>query len=117
MRIIIAIMLLTGIGASLNNIGKHKLQQTIAARSTIETISNQVGVIQNIGTAQAPMYVIRHQQQYINLFAPNLPANFKTENKVVVFSGEMKAMHPMEDEFGQYFMLTQIKEASDVAGK
>ncbi len=112
MKIIIAIMLLSGIGASLNNIGKHKLQQTIAARTTIEVVNNKMGTIKNIGSSNAPFYVIRHQEQYINLFAPNIPAHFKRENATVIFSGEMKAMHPMEDEFGQYFVVTNMQEAT-----
>lgn len=110
MKLLIALMLLTGIGVSYTKSTNVKSAQSIYQRKTIDTLAQQTGVIKQIVLHEKPVFIIRYEAGYMNLLPTNLPAAFQKENTKVVFSGAMKEMHPMEDELGQYFVLNHIEQ-------
>ncbi len=110
MKLLIALMLLTGIGVSYKNTISNKPIPAISKRKTIDTLAQQTGVIKQIVLHEKPVYIIRYEAGYMNLLPNNLPAVFQKENTKVVFSGAMKEMHPMEDELGQYFILSSLQK-------
>lgn len=110
MKLLIALMLLTGIGVSYTKSTTNQKQApSVFQRKTIDTLAQQTGVIKQIVLNDKPVYYIRYEAGYLNLVPVNLPAAFQKENTKVVFSGAMKDMHPMEDELGQYFVLNHIE--------
>jgi hypothetical protein len=109
MKLLIALMLLTGIGVSYKNTIRNKPIPAISKRKTIDTLAQQIGIIKQIVLHEKPVYIIRYEAGYMNLLPSNLPAVYKKENTKVIFSGAMKEMHPMEDELGQYFVLNHIE--------
>ncbi len=109
MKLLIALMLLTGIGVSYKNTIDNKPAPSISKRKTIDTLVQQTGVIKQVVLNEKTVYYIRYEAGYLNLVPANLPAAFQKENIKVIFSGAMKDMHPMEDELGQYFVLNHIE--------
>ncbi|MCU0320928.1 MAG: hypothetical protein MUE72_00855 [Chitinophagaceae bacterium] len=108
MKIAIAILLLTGIMVSYTNHLQHTKYSFIHHRKTIDTIVQQIGIVYKTGTIDEPIYVLRCNGLYLNLFPANLSQTFQHNQLKVVFSGAMKAMHPMEDEYGQFFVITEM---------
>ena len=45
----------------------------------------------------------------MNLLAANLSKQYRHDGLEVTFSGSLKEMHPMEDEYGQYFVVSDVK--------
>jgi hypothetical protein len=110
MKLLIALMLLTGIGVSYKNTIDNKPVPSISKRKTIDTLAQQTGVIKQIVLHEKPVFIIRYETGFMNLLPANLPAAFQKENTKVIFSGAMKEMHPMEDELGQYFVLSSLQK-------
>lgn len=110
MRFMILILLLTAIGVSYKRATSQRSYAFIKDRKTIETVYDKKGIVRNIGSTNDPVYIIAFEEQQLNLFPYNLSAEFKSDNKPVKFSGKMKYMYPLEDEFGQYFEVNDIKE-------
>jgi len=108
----VLILLLTAIGVSYKRATSQKSYSFIKERETIETIQNKNGIVKKIGSEDAPVYVIAFEEQQLNLFPYNLSSEFKMDNKPVKFSGQMKYMYPLEDEFGQYFEVNEINEVN-----
>jgi hypothetical protein len=110
MKILIAILLLTGITVSFKRAADNKpITAKISQRKTIGSIKEEAGLVRNIGSKQNPVYIIRYQKGFMNLVANNIPSQFQQDSLVVIFSGDMKEMSPMEDELGQYFVLNGIR--------
>src|ERR1700754_786833 len=99
MRFMILILLLTAIGVSYKRATSQRSYAFIKERETIETIHDKKGIVKNIGSDNEPVYVIAFEEQQLDLFPYNLSAEFKMNNKPVKFSGQMKYMYPLEDEF------------------
>lgn len=110
MRFMILILLLTAIGVSYKRATSQRSYAFIKDRKTIETLYDKKGIVKNIGSTNDPVFVIAFEEQQLNLFPCNLSSEFKSDNKPVNFSGKMKYMYPLEDEFGQYFELNEIRE-------
>jgi uncharacterized protein YaaW (UPF0174 family) len=111
MKILIAILLLTGITASFKRAADHKAIATkISQRKTIGSLKDAEGLVRNIGSKEKPVYIIRYQKGFMNLLANNIPSEFQQDSLAVVFSGHMKEMSPMEDELGQYFVVNSIRQ-------
>ncbi len=91
---------------------KNLLQQKndLVNRATIGSISNAEGIIKKTHGNDEPAYVIYFAREYLQLYCPELPASFKQDELPVVFSGNLKAMNPLEDEFGQYFEIVKISK-------
>ena len=111
MRLLVAILLFTGIGISYTNIGINNELSHIPQRKTVDTICNAFGIVKNIGTQLKAMYIIQCQKSYINLLAANLSKPFMQDGLAVQFSGSLKEMHSMEDEYGQYFVVNAIEKS------
>ena len=110
MKILIAILLLTGITVSFKRAADHKaITPKIYQRKTIGLLKDEAGIVRNIGSKQNPVYIIRYQKGFMNLVANNIPSQFQQDSLVIMFSGEMKEMSPMEDELGQYFVVNGIR--------
>jgi len=110
MRFITLILLLLAIGISYRNARQNRSYAFVKERKTIETLQAKKGVIRNIGSNEDPVYIITFQEQSINLFPCNLSEEFMHNNKPVQFSGNMKYMYPLEDEYGQYFEVKEMRE-------
>lgn len=110
MKIAIAILLLTGIIVSYTNNLQHTKYGFIHQRKTIDTVIQQTGIVYQIGTNDEPIYIIKCNRLYLNFLPPNLSKTYQQHEVKVVFSGAMKAMHPMEDEYGQYFVVNEIRK-------
>lgn len=78
-------------------------------RKTIEILNGKTGIIRNIGSEHDPVFIIAFNEQHVNLFPCNLSDEFRQNNKPVQFSGNMKYMYPLEDEYGQYFEVEEMK--------
>lgn len=109
MKILIAIMLLTGITVSFKRATEKPITQKIAQRKTIASLKDKAGLVRNIGSKENPVYIIRYADEYLNLMVNNLPSVFQKDSLPVIFSGDMKEMNSMEDEDGQYFVVNAIK--------
>lgn len=112
MKIAIAILLLTGIIVSYTNNLQHTKYGFIHQRKTIDTVIQQAGTIYQLGTKDEPIYIIKCNRLYLNFLPANLPKAFQQHEIQVVFSGAMKDMHPMEDEFGQFFVVNEIRNTA-----
>jgi hypothetical protein len=110
MRLILLIVLLTAIGVCYKNTQFNRHYGFIARRQTIEVVENHPGIVKNIGSAEIPVYVIFSEKYGLNFFPYNLPRPFQQPNIPVVFGGNMKEMHPLEDEYGQYFELVNVEK-------
>ncbi len=108
MRILIAILLLTGIIVSFKKATDKPISPKAAHRKIIASLREQEGIVRNIGSKENPIYMIRYDDGYMNLLPDNLPSSFKKDSLPVIFSGDMKEMSPMEDEMGQYFVVNAI---------
>ena len=109
MKILIAIMLLTGIGVSFKKATDKSITQKISQRKNIASLKDKAGLVKNIGSKENPVYIIRYTDEYLNLVTNNLPSIFQKDNLPVIFSGDMKVMNAMEDEQGQYFVVNSIR--------
>lgn len=110
MRVLIAILLLTGITVSFKRAADNRpINPKLSQRKTVGTVKDAEGLVRNIGSQQNPVYIIRYQKGFMNLVADNIPAAFQQDSLAVLFSGDMKEMHPMEDELGQYFVVNSIR--------
>lgn len=108
MKIAIAILLLTGIFVSYTNNLQLTKYAFIHERKTIDTVIQQTGIVYKMGTTNEPLYIIRCANKYLNFFPANLPAHCKQDLAKITFSGAMKYTHPMEDEYGQFFVVSEI---------
>ncbi len=113
MRLILLIVLLTAIGICYKNTQLNRHYDFIAQRQTIEVVREHQGIVRNIGTEEIPVFVIFSEKYGLNFFPYNLPRSFQHQGMPVVFSGNMKEMHPLEDEYGQYFELVKVGSAGD----
>ncbi len=109
MKLLIALMLITAIGFSYTNSIQQKVVESFSNRKTIDTLVKQIGIVKQAGTAENPYYLISYDAGYLYLYVANLPVIYRKENTTITFSGAMKEMHPMEDEHGQFFVLSSIE--------
>jgi hypothetical protein len=79
---------------------------TFAARQTVEVINNAKGEIRKIGDED--IYMIYCKEKHLKLNAFDLPEKFKKPGLNVTFSGNIKTMDAMEDEWGELFEVTAI---------
>lgn len=103
-------MLLTGITVSVKKVTDVNSLPKIAQRKTIGSLQNKQGLVRNIGSKENPSFIIRYQEGFMNLVANNIPAAYKKDSLAIVFSGELKEMHPMEDEQGNFFVVNSIRQ-------
>lgn len=109
MRLGILLLLLGSIFICYRKALQSKRYDFIKQRSTVEILSQEPGIVRNIGNGDLPVYVIYCEKQHLNLFPCNLPPGFQQSDKPVVVSGNVKAMQLMEHEYGQYFEITVIR--------
>ena len=79
----------------------------ISNRETVGTVANAEGVIRKID--EAGVYMIYCKQQHLKLNVVNLPQQFRQADLKIIFSGNIKKTHPMEDSWGEFFEVTEIK--------
>lgn len=79
----------------------------ICKRETVGTLTNAEGVIRKID--EASVYMIYCKQQHLKLNVVNLAQPFRQADLKVIFSGNIKNTHPMEDNWGEFFEVTEIK--------
>ena len=99
---------MVAVGSGLNsNTTISTTAQSSAERPTIETISSETGVLYTIGKGDETVYMIECDHKPLKLHILNMPDGFSGDIPVKV-SGRIKATHPLEDEWGNYFELTSI---------
>ncbi len=74
----------------------------------MKTLTNERGIIKNMGSQSDPLYIIIYTTHNTSLFPYNLPDDFQVDGKQIIFSGNIKEMHLMEDEHGIYFEISRI---------
>ena len=102
------LLLLTGVFVSYRNTIQNRNYGFIASRKTVKTLSDEKGIIKDMGSQSDPLYIITYTAHNTSLFPYNLPNHFQVDGKRIVFSGNIKEMHLMEDEHGVYFEISRI---------
>jgi hypothetical protein len=78
----------------------------IAERETVETIQNAKGIVWKGGDDD--VYTIECAEKHIKLNVINLPEKYRKNETTVIFSGNIKLTHPLEDNWGEFFEVTAI---------
>jgi len=113
MKMLIALLLITGIGVSYTNVINGGKATSIQKRKTIEVLKNEEGIIHKCGSDAEPYYIIRANNKHLTLLPGNIPARFKKDELKIVFAGELKEMNVLEDDAGQLFWLNSIVVAKN----
>ncbi len=95
------------IGFSFKAPGKSTIVSSYAQRPTVETIELETGVVKLL-PGDEPVYLIDCPRRNLRLNVLNLPAAYRLQGKTVQFSGNIKATHPLEDEYGELFEITAV---------
>lgn len=80
--------------------------ENISNRETVETIQNAKGIVWKAGDED--VYTIECAEKHLKLNVINLPEKFKKDEAEVIFSGNIKLTHPLEDNWGELFEVTSI---------
>lgn len=97
---------MVAVGMGFNSAADKKNEDAFIHRQTTETICNVKGVVRKIGNNG--VYMIYCKAKHLKLHIINLPEKFKVADMPVVFSGNIKQTHPMEDDWGELFEVTNI---------
>ena len=102
----IILMLLIGFSFKTNYTAKDKAD--FSARQNTEVIKDAKGEVRKIGNED--IYMIWCGEKYLKLNPFNLPEKFKQPGLKITFSGNIKEMNALEDEWGELFELTAINQ-------
>lgn len=102
--VIILIGLVLTIGAKKPN--DNTSTDALKSRETVEVIKYAKGIIRQVG--ETDVFMIECADKHLKLNVANLPKAYKEADLPVVFSGEIKFTKPIEDEFGEFFLVSAI---------
>ena len=94
------------VGMGFNSVADKKNDDAFINRQTVDTICNARGEVRKIGNDG--VYMIYCKAKHLKLHVINLPQKCKVAGINVVFSGNIKQTHPMEDDWGELFEVTNI---------
>ncbi len=86
---------------------KNKVANVAVSRETVEVISYAKGVVRQVGNSDE--YMIECSARHLKLNPVNLPSEYREADLPIIFSGDIKATQPLEDEFGEYFEVKSIQ--------
>ena len=100
-------ILMIAVGFFFNtSIDKKVPSNDFADRKTVKVVTNAKGEIRKIGDED--IYMIYCKEKHLKLNAFDLPEKYKKPGLAVTFSGNIKMMGAMEDEWGELFEVTSI---------
>jgi hypothetical protein len=108
MRLMILIVLLIAIGVCYKNTIVNHEYAFIKGRKTVDLIAHHTGIIKQTGTTEHPLFTISDEANEQTYFPYNLDKKYQQNNLHVYFSGNIKEMAPLEDEYGIYFEVTAM---------
>lgn len=109
MKLILAFILIVGIGVSYTNTVKGVKNLAIEKRKTIDTLKNELAEIRIVETEnEEKICVLKLFNKSVKLNTTNIPNKFKVNGKKVLISGAIKETSTIEDEYGSYVWLNSI---------